>query len=148
MNVEKRTAATLAQKPYRVVLGGRVFHFRPMSLSDREEISAMVSTVRASVGEDMADGELMAEAVRCGKYARQVAEVIATGAHIRGFLAPFLRWRVYRRAYRDASTEELMLCVNSILDHTEPAFFLGIIISLSRQNTLKPTKETGATAPG
>jgi hypothetical protein len=148
MNVEKKTASILAQKAYEVILGGRKFGFKPLSLSDREEMSAIASTVKEAFGSEIGDGDAMAEAIRCGKYAGQIAAFIATGAHVRGFMAFIRRRMIYRAAYRSASTEELILCMHSILDHIEPAFFLSIIISLNRQNTLKPTKETEATAPG
>jgi hypothetical protein len=142
MNVEKKAASVLAQKSYEVILGGRKFKFSPISLSDREEMSAAVSTIEASIQEGMSDGEALMEAIRCGKYAKQIASFIATGAHIRGFAAHFRRRWIFRKAYLSANVEELVMCVNSIFDHMEPAFFLGIIISLSRQNMLKPTKET------
>jgi hypothetical protein len=148
MNTEEKAAFALAQKPYEVILGGKKFNFRPMSLSDREEISAIVSGIEVSVNREMRDGEVLSEAIRCGKYGRRVAAFVATGAHVRGFLAGLRRRIIFRRAYKYANPEELMACVRSILDHVEPAFFLGIIISLSRQNMLKPTKETEATARG
>jgi hypothetical protein len=145
---EEKAASALAQKPFEVILGGRKFGFRPLSLSDREELSVIVSSIEVSVDDGMSDGELMKEAIRCGKYGRQVASFVATGAHVRGFAASFRRWLVFRRAYKHASIDELVSCIRSILDQVEPAFFLGIIISLSRQNILKPTKETAATARG
>jgi hypothetical protein len=148
MNVEKKTASILAQKAYEVILGGRKFKFKPLSLSDREEMSAIASTVKESFGGEIGDGDTLAEAIRYGKYAKQIALFIATGAHVRGFMALVRRRLIYRAAYRNASIEELILCMHSILDHVEPAFFLSIIISLSRQNTLKPTKETEVTVPG
>jgi hypothetical protein len=41
MDIEKKVASTLAQKHYEVILGGRKFRFKPLSLSDREEMSVM-----------------------------------------------------------------------------------------------------------
>jgi hypothetical protein len=148
MNTEEKTADALSQSAYEVTLGGRKFKFRPMSLSDREEISAIASGIEAFEVKEMSDGETLAEAIRYGKYARRIASVVATGAHVRGFAAFLRRRRIFRKAYRDASVEELVMCIKSIIEHVEPAFFLSIIISLSRQNMLKPTKETGATARG
>jgi hypothetical protein len=148
MNTEEKTAAVLSQRAYEVCLGGRRFKFRPMSLSDREEISAIASTIEFSIDQEMRDGEALSEAIRCGKYARQIASFVSTGAHVRGFASFIRRGLIFRAAYRQASVEELLLCVQSILDHIEPAFFLSIIISLSRQNLLKPTRATGATVPG
>jgi hypothetical protein len=150
MNVEEKAAAALSGSSYEACLGGCRFKFRPMSLSDREEISAIVSGIEFSLDLDkgLGDGEALSEALRCGKYGRRIARFVSTGAHVRGFGSSFRRWRIFRKAYREASTEELVACIRSILDHVEPAFFLGIIISLNRQNILKKTRETGATAPG
>jgi hypothetical protein len=148
MDIEERTSAALSEASYEVSLGGRRFRFRPMSLSDREAISALASGIAPFEGRDMSDGELLTEAVRYGRYGRRIASIVATGAHVRGFAAFFRRRLIFRRAYRDASVEELTLCMKRIFDHVEPAFFLSIIISLSRQNMLKPTKGTEATVPG
>jgi hypothetical protein len=150
MTVEEKTALALSGASCELTLGGRSYTFRPLSLCDREQISVLASVLSTSVREDMTDGELLKEAVACGRYGKVIALIISAGAHVRGFapLAAFRRWRLYRAAYRSASTPEIMACVKHILEGIEPAFFLGIIISLSRQNMLKPTKETEATAPG
>lgn len=159
--VEKKAFETLAEKPYTVTLGGRKFEFHPVRLVDRQEISAISSTIDLG-GIVGGEENVFRDALAAGKYARQVAEIITAGAHVRGirkkrkrlfglFTAISEKKRreeLFRCVYEEATIEEVYEAMKQIFIHAHPAFFLNITTSLSQQNILKPTKGTAATAPG
>jgi len=169
-SVEKKVFDALAQASYVVTLGGREFEFRPMSLSDRQEIS-VISWAMGTDGTLGTDGEenVLRDAIAAGKYARQIAEIISVGAHVRGFKVSGFRFRVsglnicipfgvafekarrgklFRYAFHHASIDEVYEAVKHIFINSHPAFFLNIITSLCPKSILTPTRETEATAPG
>ena len=165
-NVEKKVFDALAQAPYKVTLGGKEFEFRPMSLSDRQEISAIsdsIPIVEISEGES----DTLKDAIEAGKHSRQIAEIISVGAHIRGdkvrkakignIIIPWQtvtvtekeqRDELFRHVYENTPIDEIYEAVKLIFVNSHPAFFLNIITSLCPRDILKPTKEIEATAPG
>jgi len=162
-NVEKKVFDALAQAPYTVTLGGKEFEFRPMSLSDRQEISVISGTMETH-GIVVSDGEqdILQDAIAAGKYARQIAEIISVGAHVRGWKFRFpsvknlrifhsekaRRRNLYRCVYEHANIDEVYEAIKQIFVNSHPAFFLNITTSLTPKSILTPTKETAATAPG
>jgi hypothetical protein len=170
--VEKKVFDALAQKSCTVTLGGKEFEFRPMSLSDRQEISVISENLPPAPstggGEADAEGEqdVLKDAIAAGKYARQIAEIISVGAHVRGDIVrkekiwfglrerevviteAERRQELFRYAYEHASFVEVYEAVKQVFVNSHPAFFLNITTSLCPKNMLKPTKETAATAPG
>jgi hypothetical protein len=149
-SMEDKALKTLTEASCKVKLGGREFEFKPISLADREKISVLAAKIDINAANITTDGEMLNEAIRCGKYARHLAAFITVGAHIRDLplIASIKRKRLFKAAFHRASNEEIMHAVICILEHIEPAFFLKCIISLNRQNILKSTKETEATAHG
>jgi|GEM_PF-3418560 hypothetical protein len=163
-NIEKKAAATLKQQSYTVTLGGKEFEFRPISLSDRYEISAIASQIRVEVNPDEPDGDLLRKAISYGKYGKEIAEIITEGAHIRGSKTEkkkILFWdanvkrsekerkkEVFEHAFYKASEQEITQCIIHIVEQINPAFFLSTLISLNRQNILTKTKETAPTVLG
>ena len=166
-HLEQIVAETLAQKSYKVTLGGKEFEFNPISLSDREEISVYAAKLKAEIDTQDTDGVLLSKAIECGKFGKEIAKIISICAHLRGSVSvkkeikkyiffksevefeiteEERRKEIYEYAYKMASTEELQDCVMKLAEQINPAFFLSIIISLNRQNTLTKTKETEATA--
>jgi hypothetical protein len=150
VTAEASVAAALGEKPYDVILGGKRFKFRPVSVRDREEMAAIASEIRYEIRDGATDGELLDAAIRYGKYGGHIARFIAAGAHVRGFplLRHIRRRRIFRAAYGRATDSEIMSALNGIFNHIRPGFFLLFITSLNRQNILKGTKETEATVPG
>jgi len=169
-SVEKKVFDALAQASYTVRLGGKEFEFRPMSLSDRQEISVISGTMGTdeTMGTDD-ERDILKDAIEAGKYSRQIAEIISVGAHIRKFRVSCFKFQVLgfriripvgiafekarRRkllhyAYEHANIDEIYEAVKHIFINSHPAFFLNIITSLCPKNILTPTKETVATAPG
>jgi len=169
-SVERKVFDALAQASYVVRLGGKEFEFRPMSLSDRQEISVISGTMwtDGTIGTDEEENVLR-DAIAAGKYARQIAEIISVGAHVRGFKVSSFRFqvsglkvcipfgvasekarrnKVFRYAFKHASIEEIYEAVKHLFINSHPAFFLNIITSLCPKSILTPTKETAATAPG
>lgn len=155
MDTENKTFEALAQKPFMVMLGGKEYEFYPMSLSDRQEIAAISSTIPETIQES---DESFSDALKLGAYARQVAEIVAVGAHIRGSKIKYFRmfgknvpvWvqsekarrqELFEMAYEKASIIEIFNAIKDIFIHSNPAFFLNIITSLSQKNLLTPTKE-------
>lgn len=162
-NIEQHIFDALAQRPFIVTLGGKPFQFKPMSLSDRQEISVISSELpEIKIPED--NEEQLSLSLSSGKYSRQIADIITAGAHIRGWkvirkkifgkeIPVFImseraqRRQLRKYAYFHASTIEIFEAVKLVLLNSNPAFFLHIFHSLN-QNLLKPTKETDQTAHG
>ncbi|GHT04911.1 hypothetical protein AGMMS49525_11710 [Bacteroidia bacterium] len=154
-NIEQNAFDVLSQKPYKVTLGGKSFQFNRISMNERQEIAAIAARLELQnhleAGVNMPEGEALTEAINCGKYGKEIAEIVSIIAHTKGFCDYLKKWRrdrIFKAAYFDATTEEIAICINKFLDQVEPAFFLSILISLNRQNILKPTKEIEATALG
>ena len=162
--VEKRAFEALSQAPFTVRLGGRDFEFRPMSLSDRQEISVIAGGITPKSPEgDFKGQDVFKDAIAAGRYARQIAEIISIGAHVRGWRFLSLnnirsfrifqsersrRRELFRYAYERANIQEIYDAIIQIFGKGHPAFFLDITTTLSLQNQLTPTKETAATVPG
>ena len=150
-NVEKKVFDALAQAPYTVTLGGKEFKFRPMSLSDMQEISVISGTIGTDGTNGMDDERnILQDAIASGKYAQQIAKIISVGAHVRGFrvFEKARRRKLFRYVYEHATIDEVYEAIKQIFTNSHPAFFLNIITSLCPKNMLTPTKETEATALG
>lgn len=155
--VEKETYNALQEKPYQVILGGKKLSFYPLSLEDREEMSVYASTLPTIDMGSIKDENVIAEAISCGKYAKEMASFISAASRQKSILPSlWLRnWHrrkkkdyVYKLALHEASSGEVYNAFREILKHIHPAFFLDIIITLKGTSILKPTKETSLTAPG
>ncbi len=147
-SIEKKAFDVLEEKSYDVTLGNKKFKFNPINLSGRERISTVVANLKIKFNEGMKDSELLAEAIESGKYSREIAEFIIAGSHTKGRFRKLKEWILFKSIFYDADNSEIKKAVIHIMEQIEPAFFLGIIISLNRQNMMKPTKETEATALG
>ena len=165
-SVEKKVFDALAQEQFIVTLGGKEFEFRPMSLSDRQEISVISESIGGAFAtketNDDSEQYVFKDAIAAGKYARQIAEIISIGAHIRGWRFRYKnlkrfrffqsekarRREVFNYAYYHADIQEVYDAIIQIFAKGRPAFFLDITTTLCLQNQLKPTKETAATAHG
>jgi len=170
-SIEKKVFDALSQSASMVTLGGKEFEFRPASLSDRQEISVISESLPPAPVEnpDEENPDILRDAIAAGKYARQIAEIISIGAHVRGWKfrsfrfsvfglqvrIPYMvvsekarRGELFRYAYHHASIEEIYEAIKRIFIESHPAFFLNIITSLCQRSLLTPTKETEATAPG
>jgi len=154
--VELETYNALAEKPYEVVLGGKKILFYPLSLEDRDEMSVYASFL-PTVDDEKED--MLAEAIACGKYSKEIANFIAAASRQRSILPTIAlrEWhrrkkkeRVFKLSLKEASSGEIYNAIKNICEHIHPAFFLDIIITLKGTNMLKPTKtqETNQTAPG
>ena len=164
-SVEKKVFDALSQASYMVTLGGRAFEFRPTSLSDRQEISVISERI-PNMETPTDEQHIFQDAIAAGKYARQIAEIISVGAHVRGWRFSIFRFSdmrfpifrfqtekarrrdLFRYAYEHASIDEVYEAIKQIFLNSHPAFFLNIITSLCPKNLLTPTKETEATAHG
>jgi hypothetical protein len=167
-SIEKKVFDALTQASYKVWLGGKEFEFRPMSLSDRQEMSVISERIPNMEAKEN-DSDVFKDSIAAGKYAREIAEIISVGAHVRGWKVSGFKFEVFglkfwipcgiatekarRRklflyAYEHATVEEIYEAIKQIFVNSHPAFFLNIITSLCPKNLLKPTKETEATAHG